>query len=229
MTASVLDAKEQAYAALVHARKQCSLCPGLVNPSVCEDGRFDTDNIGSWSDWQGNLNAPVMLIGQDWGDVAWFIREEGRPTNTSRTNTTLLKLFASIGLDVRLPKDTVRPGALFFTNAILCLKQGGAQAKVREEWFRNCGVRFLRPTIDLVQPKVVICLGDRAYRAVLHAYSMRPEKFSMAVNRNEPTRVSSITAVFPVYHCGAGTQNRNRSLEEQFQDWRRIGQYLNGG
>ena len=113
----------------MHGRKQCSQCTGLTNPSLCEGGVFDSDSIGSWSDWQGNLNAPVMLIGQDWGDVAWFVREKGRPTHTSRTNTTLLKLFDSIGLDIKLPKDTIRPGSLFFTNAILYLKQGGAQAK----------------------------------------------------------------------------------------------------
>ena len=103
----------------MHGRKQCSQCTGLTNPSLCEGGVFDSDSIGSWSDWQGNLNAPVMLIGQDWGDVAWFVREKGRPTHTSRTNTTLLKLFDSIGLDIKLPKDTIRPGSLFFTNAIL--------------------------------------------------------------------------------------------------------------
>jgi hypothetical protein len=36
-------------------------------------------------------------------------------------------------------------GIVFMTNAVLCLKDGGMQAKVRPEWFPNWGSRFLRP------------------------------------------------------------------------------------
>ena len=88
---SVLDiaGKKAKYDALIEARKSCRACVDLVNPSICQDGALDCNAIGAWSKWQGNLDAPVMVIGQDWGDVAWFVREEGRSTDTSRTNNTL--------------------------------------------------------------------------------------------------------------------------------------------
>ena len=57
-------------------------------------------------------------------------------------------------------------GITFFTNAILCLKQGGMQAAVDPVWFANCGKLFLRPTIELIAPNAVVTLGERAYRAV---------------------------------------------------------------
>jgi hypothetical protein len=79
------------YRNLVRARKACRACDGLTNPSVCHDGVFDCDEMGAWSQWQGNLDTELMVIGQDWGDVAWFVRERGGSTNTSKTNTTLVE------------------------------------------------------------------------------------------------------------------------------------------
>jgi uracil-DNA glycosylase len=231
---SIGDGKKVRYHGLVEARKACRACTSLTNPStsltnpsVCEDGKYDCDAIGSWSAWQGNLDAPLMLVGQDWGDVQWFVREEGRSTDTSRTNKTLLRLLASIGFELKLPSETPGDGVLFFTNAVLCLKDGGAQASVPTEWFRNCGTRFLRPTIELVQPKIVVCLGERAYRAVLGAWEIKARKFSDAVTLKEPVALSPLGPwVFPVYHCGARTQIMNRNLEAQLEDWKRIGEFL---
>src|SRR5437762_6588053 len=89
--------KKARYDALVKARKACSACSGLENPSVCHRGNFDCDEIGAWSKWQGNLNAELMVIGQDWGDVAWFVRERGGSSSTSPTDRTLVRLLGSIG------------------------------------------------------------------------------------------------------------------------------------
>jgi DNA polymerase len=74
-----------------------------------------------------------MLVGQDWGDVEWFVREKGRSTDTSTTNRTLLRLLDVIGFKLNLPSETPSEGVLFFTNAVLCLKSGGAQASVRSD------------------------------------------------------------------------------------------------
>jgi DNA polymerase len=218
--------KAARYNALVEARKACHACTGLTNPSVCHGGVFDCDEIGAWSRWQGNVDAELMVIGQDWGDVAWFVREKGRSTNTSKTNTTLVRLLASIGFQIGLPRETSDRGSVFLTNALLCLKDGGAQARVWEGWFSNCGTRFLRPTIALVQPKVVVCLGKRAYDAVVKAYGMRPGTFSRAVQAEEPTPLTGQISAFAVYHCGARILNTHRKLPAQLGDWQRIAKFL---
>lgn len=220
------DSKAGLYRQLVQARKACRVCVGLTNPSICEGGCFDGDEIGSWSGWQGNLDAEVMVVGQDWGDVRWFVAERGQSTNTSRTNTTLVQLLGEAGIRIGLPRETSGRGTAFFTNAILCLKDGGAQAAVRATWFQNCGVKFLRPLIELVRPRVVVGLGERAYRGILRAYDLRAGRFSDEVRRKRPVELSAGTFAFAVYHCGARTQNINRSLDVQLRDWRRIGAFL---
>ncbi len=214
--------KEVVYRSLVHARKECRACTGLVNPSSCRGGKFDCDEIGAWSAWQGNLDAPVLVVGQDWGDVDWFVREGGKSTNTSVTNTTLVKLLHVAGFDVSLARDSTGRGALFFTNAILCLKGGGAQAGVHREWFQNCGTRFLRPLIDLVRPMVVVGLGERAYAAVLNSYGLTPGPFRAAVAAEQPVELSPGMVAFAVYHCAARIQNTHRPFEAQISDWKRI-------
>ena len=102
-------------------------------------------------------------------------------------------------------------GITFFTNAILCLKQGGMQAAVDPVWFANCGKLFLRPTIELIAPNAVVTLGVRAYRAVCYAYGLRPQVFRRAVV-GEPTQLPSGSLLLPVFHCGSRIINTHRPL-----------------
>src|SRR5713101_1760328 len=96
--------KAERYAALVRDRKACRLCsPQLTNPSAFEEGRYDSGHIGPWSRWQGNLNAPLLVVGQDWGDTRYFKRVRGWEKPGNPTNVTLVKLLASIGISVPPP------------------------------------------------------------------------------------------------------------------------------
>jgi len=99
-------------------------------------------------------------------------------------NEMLVKLLHSIGIEVAAPgAGTSGGGRCSFTNAVLGLKQGGLQAKVKPEWFINCGSRFLRPTIDLIAPKAVMSVGEWAYRAIMTAYRLPRVAFRNAVER----------------------------------------------
>lgn len=95
------------------------------------------------------------------------------------------------------------------------------QAPVRDEWFRNCGERFLRAQIDLVQPKVVVGLGERAYNAVLAAFKLPKESLRDAI-LSSGTRLPSGATAVAVYHCGARVINVARNLDRQRQDWQRV-------
>jgi uracil-DNA glycosylase len=216
----------QSYADLVARRKSCTLCLKLTNPSKLNEGTFDSDQIGPWTLWQGNLGATCMVIGQDWGDTKYFLDNRGHEAPNNPTNTTLRNLLAIAGININPPSAEKAPGGpLFFTNSILCLKQGGMQAAVQSAWFDQCGSNFLKPTIDLVAPRLVITLGERAYRAVCRAHSLRPQPFRRAVD-DEPTKLPSGALLVPVYHCGARILNTHRSLAKQQSDWARVGTVL---
>lgn len=70
--------KIEAYKSLVEKRKDCSLCNGLSNPAAVANGKYDSNEIGPWSLWQANLNTNLLVVGQDWGDVKYFKKWEGK-------------------------------------------------------------------------------------------------------------------------------------------------------
>ena len=51
--------------------------PYLTNPTENIDSGFDSDRIGPYTLWQGNLKAELMVIGQDFTDVEDFKRAGG--------------------------------------------------------------------------------------------------------------------------------------------------------
>ena len=219
MQSRIAEALRLAYTELVTRRKACCCCRGLTNPSQCQSGKFDSAQIGPWTLWQGNLHAEILVVGQDWGDTKYFLTNKLRDTPSNPTNKTLRHLMSVAGLRIDAPSAANSgAGIAFFTNAVLCLKQGGMQAAVDPVWFANCGKLFLRPTIELIAPNAVVTLGARAYRAVCYDYGLRPQAFRRAVEA-EPTQLLSGPLLLPVYHCGARILNTHRPLSIQEQDW----------
>ncbi|HWR58219.1 MAG TPA: uracil-DNA glycosylase family protein [Thermodesulfovibrionales bacterium] len=220
-----MGTKKEEYDRLVSSRKSCRVCQGLENPSQVANGLFDSSEIGPWTRWQGNLDSRVMLVAQDWGHVGNFEKQKGTDNN-SETNKMLNRLLEIAGIDVSLPLDRTNGGTLFFTNAILCLKNGSDQASVDSEWYRNCGPRFLKPLIEIVEPKVVICIGQRAYDAVMTCYDRKLEPFRDAADKHIPFILRDSLAVFAVYHCGRRIRNTHRNEREQEYDWKQIGDWF---
>ncbi len=220
--------KRRRYNLLVQQRKRCRLCVGLTNPSDATCRRFDSEQIGPWSLWQGSLDADVLVVGQDWGDTSYFHRWRGRDQPFGNpTNENLRMLLRRIGYEVGNPGEA-QHGRVFLTNLILCLKQGGLQAPVKPQWFENCTTAFFRPLVEVIEPKVVVALGKGASESILGAYGVEVPRFGRLseLMENSPYPLSDSSVLFPVYHCGAGGVNRNRSMEQQLKDWDRIGSWL---
>jgi len=222
--------KKIAYDALVAQRKKCSKCVDLKNPSIVLNGIYDSGHIGPWSRWQGNLSSKIMIIGQDWGTIQFFIENKGLEPTHNPTNDALVKLLASIGVPIDQPCGKDTEGNVFLTNAILCLKDGedgGLQGTVQDQWFSDCGKLFLKPLIDLLEPKVIVTLGEKAYVAVTRLYGQERLRFRTAVEAVKGFQLKGKSVYFPRYHCGKRIQNTHRPLPMQFEDWSRIKPFLN--
>ena len=222
----LLSAKSIEYQNLVAKRKHCNKCEGLLNPSSVEDGIFDSSEIGPWSLWQGNIDSKLMIIGQDWGDTEYFSSNQGFDGLENPTNNKLLSLLKSIGISVEPPVRGLKGKTLFFTNAILCLKEGGLQAKVKKEWFDNCGTLFLKPLIEIINPKIIITLGQRPYETLKKAFGKGILQFRRAVEKTDGFLLKDNMRLFPMYHCGKRILNSHRKYEQQFVDWERVSPFL---
>jgi uracil-DNA glycosylase len=219
----MISKKDLAYRILVRSRKICHLCKGLTNPADYDNGVFDCDHIGPWSRWQGNLNTQLMIIGQDWGDTGYFRQYKGRDKDNNPSNKTIRELLASIEIPIPPPSVSgLGTSSIFLTNAILCLKEGGLGATVKREWFNNCGHHYLKPLIEIINPKVVVTLGKYAYEIIGRLYNLPKLSYRDAVAQKEGIPLSKGVEYLPMYHCSPRVLHTHRGLAQQKSDWQRI-------
>jgi uracil-DNA glycosylase len=215
------------YAALVSARKACRICiersPGRLRSSA----EFDCDPpvLSLWEEWLGHRRPKLLVVGQDFGNVAYFVRNNGRDAPGNKTNENLHVLLAEAGIAAGAPpnKDIATP--VFLTNSILCLKEGRIDAPLRASWVDHCTDRHLRPLLELLKPPVVVGMGSCGWRAVRRACGLdkTPRPVSQAAGHSWAT--ADQTRIFAVFHCGP-LGLTNRPWPQQLADWRQIGAAL---
>jgi hypothetical protein len=73
------------------------------------DARFKNQNVlNPWELWYGNLDAEILVIGQDFSDEKYFIdnlNSNWQKEIDSPTNKTLQSLFKNLGYEIDLPKN----------------------------------------------------------------------------------------------------------------------------
>lgn len=158
-----------------------------------------------------------MVVGQDWGcpreaAVMETIRaindgtqQEYQIDPESLTDKNLCKLLASIGF----PAETRNP-ELFFTNFALGYRNRGLTGGFKQSWLRECEP-FFRRLVEIVEPEIIICLGQNTFRAAVRSLGGRVS--IRGYNRfirseNNPVCCGDVL-VFAEAHCGYfGTVNR---------------------
>jgi uracil-DNA glycosylase len=231
-----VTSKPERYAKLVDDRRNCRKCAAVVNPSACAGGKYDNAaHIGPWSDWQGNLDADTMIIGQEWGGTDNYERQFGRDRDGDPTNGNLVTLMANIGVTLPPPsamQGTTENGVFFFTNGVLCLRQGsatnrtdgekGAQKNaLSKDTFSNCARTFLRAQIELVEPRFVLILGLLAWNGLMEAFSLPPRSTLKEAFLLGHLPLNRSTIAFPLFHCGSKL-HLNRPLHLQIDDWKKM-------
>jgi len=218
--------KQSQYDKLVSKRKEFTFCEGLVNPSKIENGKYDSANhIGPWSAWHGNLEAKILVVGQDWGDENYYLNNKGYDTDSNPTSKNLVEIFSMLDIDIGLPSNPNTNTKLFFTNTILGVKDGGMSSPVNAKWVNEGANEFLAPLITILQPNIIITLGTNPYKAVAEVYGLRKSMSLKELVGQEPVKLNDGKLLFPMFHCG-GLGLRNRSLRLQKEDWSKVKKYV---
>ncbi len=222
--ASFSDARREEYAELVAARKACRTCveksPGRLRS--CAEFDYDPPVVSLWELWLGHKNPKLLVVGQDFGNVDYFVRNRGRDEPHNKTNDNLHKLLSAAGITAGAPPELDPEAPVFLTNSILCLKEGAMSAPIRSSWVRACTEQHLRPLMRWLKPPVVVGMGNCGWQAVrrVFALSHAPRAISRAAGRD--WTAADETRVFAVGHCGP-LGLINRPGPQQIEDWRRIG------
>jgi DNA polymerase len=213
------------YAALVAARKDCRICversPGKIRS--CGDFDFDPDVVSHWEPWLGHKRPKLLAVGQDFGNIDYFVRNRGRDDPANQTNANLRRLLGAAGFDVTHPPAYDRSAPVFLTNSILCIKEGAMNSAVRSSWVSACADKHLRPLVRYLKPPVVVGMGNCGWRAVRRVFALEdaPKRISHAAG--SAWTAADHTRIFAVGHPGP-LGIINRPWPQQIADWRRIGE-----
>ena len=250
------EGKEKAYRALISDVKDFYEAHGNLheNEPVHLTWCNACEEINLWTYWQGrgNLDAEIMVVGQDWGapkegsavlnnicEINDGIRTDYHYDENNPTDRNLAELCCSIGIPIPFGKRDPR---LFFTNFVLGYRNQGLTGGFKSRWIRENEGFFLR-LAEIVAPRIIICLGRNVFTGVTRSLGkpVRIRNYNAFVTGSQnPVSVTlpggKVSHVFAMAHCGAmGTLNRNRlhdtegltGIELQKKDWRRIKDYLN--
>src|ERR1700737_1629137 len=103
------------YDGLEPARKSCGFfverSPGKSRS--CGEFDFDPDVVSHWELWLGHKRPKLLAVGQDFGNIGYFVRNRGRDEPNNKTNDNLRKLLVEAGFDVTDPPAGDRGARVF--------------------------------------------------------------------------------------------------------------------
>lgn len=216
--------------------KEGSYGNGKIKFTDCDTWLTDKCNeINLWTYWQGHgltdfSDVKIMLVGQDWGSEKFetdSIKRIQEIQNNERdidydkhmkstTNRNLYELFLCLGYDISKPSPH-----LFFTNYSLGYRSDSETGDMTKTLLRQDKEAFDK-LVDIVQPKVIICLGKIVSEMVIGGTINDFGKTldHGVISSNHPTH--NDIKVYCVGHCGSrGVSNRG-GIENMKNDWLNI-------
>lgn len=211
----------------------------------CETWFSDKCNeINLWTYWQGHgmtdfADVKIMLVGQDWGNEGrqadavnrikemWEHKRDHYYKNdihdrelVNPTEQNLYKLFSCLGKEYDITKHNPR---LFFTNYYLGYRSGSQTGNMTKKILEEDKPAFDK-LVDIVQPKVIICLGKIVSEMVIGStiknFGKRLNDGVISSNYSDSNH--NDIRVYCVGHCGNwGVSNRG-GFDNMKKDWENI-------
>lgn len=178
----------------------CTLCPGMSGRTAV------------LSRLNGSLSPKAFFIAEAPGRQG--ADRTRRPFYGDKSGENFERFLESVGLS---------RNDIFITNTVLCSPRSetGANRKPLTSEIRNCA-NFLRRTIELLDPQVVVTLGAVALDATrtLESHDVRLKDGAGAIHRwNDRSLV-------PLYHPSPQVIAATRNFAEQLRDFAAVGKAI---
>jgi uracil-DNA glycosylase len=187
---------------LASAAAACTRCPAMCGRSAV------------LSELNGSPEARVMFVGE----------APGRK-GADRTRIPFSGDQSGVNFDRFLGSINLAREEIFITSAALCnpRSESGANRKPAQKELQNCS-DFLRRTIELVDPRVIVTLGSVALEALKRIqYHELNLKESAARIHNWNGRV-----LVPIYHPSPQVLASHRREAEQLRDYQIVAKACRG-
>ena len=194
--------KKQVFNELIKEAAGCTLCPAMCGRSAV------------LSELNGSIDSRIMFIGE----------APGRK-GADRTRVPFSGDQSGANFDRFLSSINLTRKEIFITSAALCnpRSESGANRKPSQKELANCS-SFLRRTIDVVDPRVIVTLGSVALEALKRIqYHELTLKTSASQIHSWNNRV-----LVPIYHPSPQVLASHRREAEQLADYQIVKRGLNG-
>ena len=216
--------KQEDYKNLVNNFKQHKFDDSIIHPFDLKHDK--KEHLNAWAYWHGDLEAKILLIGQDFGDEDYYNNNNGIDDHNNPTNNSLIKLFDKIDIKIGSSDNPNKYVKLYFTNAFLGVKKGGMAAPIKRKWYKETAIKFTKPLIEIIQPEIIIAMGSRAYDVLSIIYNINKKTMKEIISERKPLDIKNEKVkIFVVYHCSTLGQ-ANRKMEQQYEDWIKIKKHL---
>lgn len=218
----------------------------IVNLSLINQFALHTVIPNTWFDWERRVNAPIMIIGQDWGPYTALKKyvDEYEASNDNINfdyDSFLLKQFSSHTekFIMNTIKETYEEEygkftsdiytKFFFTMAVLYTRQGNkfrGNELFDEIQSRNISYPYVVKQIEIVKPKVIMTLGNLGFSVVNEYYNLGFTKNKLSLILEKLQKQNGIillnnVVIVPNYHPAA---HINPKIQKDI--WRKIWEYV---
>src|SRR6266850_2680468 len=195
------ESERQLFRELSTEAANFTSCPSMVGRSAV------------LSELNGSIEAEVMFIGEAPGRKG---ADRTRvPFSGDQSGANFDRFLSSIGLTRE---------QIFITSAALCnpRTESGANRRPTQKELTNCS-SFLRRTIEIVDPRVIVTLGSVALEALkrIHYHELSLKE-SAAQIREWRGRV-----LVPIYHPSPQVLASHRREAQQLDDYKVVAEALN--
>lgn len=174
---------------------ECTTCPNMAGQSAV---------LGPAN---GSIDSDILFIAEAPGRFG--AGRTGIPFSGDKSGDNFEALIAHIGLTRQ---------DIFVTNAVLCnpLQDGNNRRPTTKE-INNCS-SYLKSTLELMRPKVVVTLGGVGLDAINRILDTR---YKLAEVIGKPQKTKRFT-LLPLYHPSPRVTNWKRPLSVQKRDFKKI-------
>jgi uracil-DNA glycosylase len=164
----------------------------------------------------------MMILAQDWASEDFLAKpfnEENANLGHDPSLPTNIRLFNLLENFFRISfADT------YATNAFVFIKPGKMSAGIPAVDFALSTIEYALPQIEIIGPKLVICLGSKPYNALRRTQKL-PRKSLQTALREKVFTVGT-SAVVGVHHTGGLGMAQIGGQQAQEKQWQELADYF---
>jgi len=148
--------------------------PNCKSVADYHSGAYDCDYVSPYTKSASNADSSVFVVLQDWSSHNWLIGPLDHVVQrlgyspSLPTNINLKQLLKS-HLGVELIE-------VFATNLFPFVKSGNLNANIPANLMLKAATEFCIPQIEIVKPKIVVCMGTTAFNAIRQSKGLKKVK-----------------------------------------------------